>query len=230
MSVAAHLRIQIDEYDARIRTFVPNYEEMLGIVADTLRLLPTPAPTIVDLGIGTGALAARCLQIQPDAALVGIDTDAAMLEVARSRLAAHPRVQLVTGNFLETPLPPCDAIVSCISLHHVRMPQSKQAFCAACRAALRPGGLFVSADCFPARNAQLAARQHAQWRAHLEQSCTRAEAEAHLAAWADEDTYFPLADELEWLRAARLLPELVWRVGGFAVIMAVPSLQSAGLP
>ena len=55
MSVAAHLGIRLSEYDRRIRTFIPRYEEILDAAAASV--VPK-ARTIVDLGIGTGALAA----------------------------------------------------------------------------------------------------------------------------------------------------------------------------
>ena len=36
MGVASHLGIQLDEYDARIRTFIPRYERMLDVAADAV--------------------------------------------------------------------------------------------------------------------------------------------------------------------------------------------------
>ena len=36
MSVATHLGIDLGEYDARIRTFIPHYEEMLDVAAGSL--------------------------------------------------------------------------------------------------------------------------------------------------------------------------------------------------
>ena len=58
MGVASHLGIKLTEYDSRIRTFIPHYEEMLDVAAAAI---PPRARTIVDLGIGTGALSSRCL-------------------------------------------------------------------------------------------------------------------------------------------------------------------------
>ena len=80
--------------------------------------------------------------------------------------------------------------------------------------------MLVSADCFPARDVRLAARQQQEWLRHLEQSYPAAEAERHLASWAVEDVYFPLEDELAWLRGVGLATEVVWRSGGFAVVAA----------
>jgi hypothetical protein len=73
MSVAAHLGIPLREYDHRIRTFIPNYEAMLDEAA---RALGSGVGTIVDLGVGTGALSARCKRYVPNARIIGIDADA----------------------------------------------------------------------------------------------------------------------------------------------------------
>ena len=80
MSVARHLNIDIDEYDERIRTFVPGYERLVSVAARAMELTPSPDPTVLDLGIGTGALSAACLAVRPDARIVGIDADPTMLE------------------------------------------------------------------------------------------------------------------------------------------------------
>ena len=219
MGVASHLNIRIEEYDARIRTFVPTYEEMISAAAGVLRLLQNRSPTILDLGIGPGELAERCLAVCPDGTMIGIDIDPAMLEVARKRLAKRSAPRLIKGDFREIALPHCDAIVACIALHHVRSAEEKRELYKKCAQALRPGGLFVSADCFPAREPRLAQAHRELWLAHLEKSYSRAEAENHLTSWAGEDFYFPLLDELEWLRAAGLKTEVVWRQNAFAVIM-----------
>lgn len=221
MSVAEHLKIDVAEYDTRIRTFIPDYDELIGTAANALDVLGTPAPEIVDLGIGTGALAAKCLESHEAARLVGIDSDPAMIEMAVARLAGHSRVGFLQANFLEATVPPCDAIVTSLALHHIPTAATKQAFYASCREALRPGGVLVSADCFTAREPRLAASQRDAWLSHLRQTYSLDESERYLATWAGEDVYFALQDELEWLRGAGLMPEVVWRKGRFAVVAAV---------
>src|SRR5207247_353636 len=72
MGVAAHLGIRLAEYDRRIRTFIPDYEEMLDVAAAAV---PARARLLVDVGIGTGALSARCLKIAPRARSVGLAGD-----------------------------------------------------------------------------------------------------------------------------------------------------------
>jgi tRNA (cmo5U34)-methyltransferase len=222
MSVSSHLNIRIEEYDGLIRRFVPYYDEMLGEASGALRLLAAPEPTLVDLGIGTGALSLRCLEVRPDARIVGIDADREMLAVARARLAARaPEVRLEVGNFTDVPIPAADAIVACLALHHIPAGDVKRNLYRKCFEAVRPGGLFISADCFPARDPDLATAQMASWRRHLESSFPPDEAAAHMAQWAGEDTYFALEDESGWLRDAGFRVEVLWRRGAFAVLVGV---------
>ena len=82
MGAASHLGIDLREYDTRIRTFIPGYEPMLDAAAGALATsIRRRRPVVVDLGIGTGALAASCLAVKPQARVIGIDEDQAMLAV-----------------------------------------------------------------------------------------------------------------------------------------------------
>jgi SAM-dependent methyltransferase len=153
-----------------------------------------------------------------------------MLAVARARLAARApdaesargaEVRLEVGNFVEVPIPTADAIVACLALHHIPTGEAKRTLYRKCFGALRPGALLVSADCFPARDPDLATAQMASWRRHLESSFPPDEAAAHMAQWAGEDTYFALEDESGWIRDAGFRVEVLWRRGAFAVLVGV---------
>lgn len=218
MGAAGHLRIELEEYDWRIRTFVPHYEALLERTAASLRLVRTSAPTLIDLGIGTGALAEACLAVSPGAHVIGVDADRGMLDAARHRLRGHDDFEFIHESFLRAQLPAADAVVACIALHHIAEPAAKQRLYRRIFEALRPGGLLVSADCFPSADPQLAAEHRNAWLRHLERTYTSSEAEGHLQAWAGEDTYFPLSSELDWLAEAGFAAEVLWRADGFAVV------------
>ena len=213
MSVAAHLGIRLSEYDRRIRTFIPGYDEMLDAAA---AIVSPNARAIVDLGIGTGALAARCLRRARQASVVGIDADADIAALATRRIGA--RATFVRGSFLRVALPRADAFVASFALHHVRTRAAKTRLYRRVRASLRRGGVFVSADCHPAGDRTLAAAQMAAWRAHLRRAYPPAQASALLRAWAREDVYVPLNVEVTLLRRAGFRVEVVWRRDAFAVL------------
>lgn len=219
MAVSTHLKIDLGEYDARIRTFIPFYEDMLDAAVAALVAAGRPIETVVDLGTGTGALAARAAKAVTHARLVGIDEDEGMLAMAARRLPAR-RTTLVFDNFVKATLPRCDAVTASFALHHVEHRRTKGALYRRIRAALRPRGVLVSADCHPATNAARAAAGRAAWRDHLASSYGRRKAEGFLEAWSHEDFYVPLEAELALIRGAGLSPEVAWRRDSFAVIVA----------
>jgi tRNA (cmo5U34)-methyltransferase len=220
VGVASHLGIDVAEYDARIRTFIPDYEALIDAGAAAV---PRAARGIVDLGTGTGALAARCLRRSPRAALHGIDADAGMLTIAARRLATlrpSARASLVTGNFLRAPIPRCDAVVASFALHHVRTRAAKLRLYRRVRSALARGGVLVSVDCNPSRDPAEARAQRDAWTAHLRRTYSRREADGFLRAWSKEDVYVPLEAEVAMLERAGFRVNVVLRRGSFAVLRA----------
>lgn len=217
MSVATHLGIKLSEYDARIRTFIPDYEEMLDVAAEAI---PAQVRTIVDLGIGTGALAARCSSKAKRARIVGIDVDAEIIKLAKRRLGR--RATFLSGSFLGTEIPPCDAVVASFALHHIPTHHTKNRLYDRIYAALAGDGLLVTVDCYPARQPDLARKQRQAWMAHLRNVYNKSEASKLLSSWSREDFYTPLESELELIRGSGFAAEVLWRKGAFAVLMGKP--------
>jgi tRNA (cmo5U34)-methyltransferase len=214
MGVATHLGIKLEKYDARIRSFIPDYEEMLDVAA---RAIPASARTIVDLGIGTGALAWRCATRARRATITGVDADCEILNMAQQRLGS--RATLLCKSFLRATVPRCDAVVASLALHHVRTQKAKRRLYARIHAALRSRGLFVTADCHPANDSRLAQQQRQAWIGHLLRSYSRPEALKLLASWSHEDVYTSLEAEVASIEQSGFRVRVLWRQGAFAVIM-----------
>jgi tRNA (cmo5U34)-methyltransferase len=224
-SVEHHLAVTADAYDVEIRRFVPSYDAMLDELVEALAdLVPeAAAPRVLDLGAGTGALSARIAGRLPSASLTLLDADPAMLAQAEERLAPHrARVTLVRGSFFD-PLPPCDAAVASLALHHVRSLDDKRALYRNVHAALPPGGVLLDADAALPAAPALADRTRRRWAAHLvARGDTEPQAYARFADWAKEDLYFPLDDDLSALRAAGFTwAEVLFRAGPIRVLAAI---------
>lgn len=220
MSVAAHLRIRLSEYDRRIRTFIPHYEELLSATAGAVMLARARRPVIVDLGIGTGALAARCLDFAPQATVHGIDEDPDMLAVAQRRLRPNRgRHTFVAGDFSRAALPHCHVIVATLALHHVRTAQAKRRLYRRCFRALRPSGVLASGDAFLSGAPGLQRAEMEVWRSHLRRWYSARQTGRFFAAWAREDRYLPLAVEVRLLESAGFRVDIPWRLAPFAVVM-----------
>ncbi|HET9623286.1 MAG TPA: class I SAM-dependent methyltransferase [Kofleriaceae bacterium] len=213
--VAHHLGLAAREYDAEIRRYLPPYDTMIDTVVGIVGALAAAEPFVVDLGAGTGALGGAILDRVARARVQFLDIDPAMLEVAGTRVAGHgARAELRRGSF-DDALPACDAVVASLSLHHVPALDHKRALYERIHAALRPGGVLLVADVtvFEAG----AARDHTYgaWRdAMATRGIDRPTAEALFAQWAGEDRYYPLAVELEQLKAAGFTqPECFYKLG-----------------
>ena len=222
MGAASHLGIDLREYDTRIRSFIPGYDEMLDVAAAVLAsAVRRRNPVIVDLGIGTGALAARCLASKPRARLVGVDEDAQMLTAARKRLG--DLFSAIHGSFEDAELPACDAVTASLALHHVPTTARRVRLLRRIERALRPGGILISADCYLASTPALRSSERRAWLSHLERRYTAKQSAAYLRAWAKEDHYQRLGDEVALLEDAGFAVDVVWRRGSFAVVAATIS-------
>ena len=223
-SVSGHLKLDVTEYDALIRRLVPAYPAMQKVQLEVLALaLPNGRGRLLDLGGGTGALAAAMAERFPRAEVEIWDTDPAMLAVARNRCARFgDRIVYRETSFTE-PLTPCDAVAACIALHHVKEMNAKAGIYRNIFNALRPGGLFVNAD--TAVCATPALRDYALrgWAATMgRHGITEARAFQHFADWSKEDYYPPLMTELRMLSEAGFAePECFWREAAAVVFGAM---------
>jgi ubiquinone/menaquinone biosynthesis C-methylase UbiE len=223
MSAASHLSVSPEGYDRRIRQYLPHYDELIAETARALGYAFRRIRFIVDLGVGTAALTRACLDAVPAARVYGIDEDPAMLAMATVRLGSRAsRAKLITGSFLSTAIPTCDAIVATYALHHIKSARAKQTFYSRCFRALRPGGVIVSGDCAPASTDHGFEQELDAWMAHMAPTCGgRSGARRVYESWGDEDTYLPLAVEQRLLGRAGFDVDVPWRRSPFAVIVGV---------
>ena len=219
MGATAHLGIKFGAYDATIASLIPHYRELIHAAAAAVDAVAPTSPAVVDLGTGSGALAAEILKVRPKARLIGIDTDADLLAAARRRLRG--RIDTIHDNFERARIPRCDVVSASFALHHVDTGRKKGALYRRCFTSLRDAGTFVSADCFLSSSAKLRQRHRQAWLDHLQKKYTKKKAEQFLRTWAKEDVYFTLDRELELLKDAGFSTEVTWRQDSFAVVVGL---------
>ncbi|MEW6547681.1 MAG: class I SAM-dependent methyltransferase [Bacillota bacterium] len=130
----------------------------------------TAGMKVLDIGIGTGALAER---VAGEGVQVwGIDISSRMLERCRAR---HPAFHLQRGHFLDIPFADgfFDLVVSSFAFHHLMPGEYEKALAEALRVVI-PGGRFVITDIMFASEEE------------------RENARRRLAAWWDGEEVYPL--------------------------------------
>jgi hypothetical protein len=170
---AAHLGIDLADYDAKIRTFIPEYETMIDSAAFALQITSRRrTPVVVDLGIGTR---------RAGGAVPGADSRRADRRRGRRRgddrgrtPAAWPPAAVGHSRQLRNGGPPA-----------VRTPSSRHSRCTTSRLPA-PADAVPAAACRPAarrstdlgpiairkRTRGLPPRNRATWMKHLENSYT----------------------------------------------------------
>lgn len=148
-----------------------------------------------------------------------VDIDPNMLEVAAARCAPQAGRFSVRHARFEDELPRCHAVVASLALHHVAADADKRDLYRAICAALEPGGLVVVADALVYGDGPERARMIDALFAHMALGgISAAEAQGHLAQWAEEDVYKTLPDELALIGEAGFpRPDVFWRDGLIAV-------------
>lgn len=204
---------------------------LIGMVRAHLDAWPVPR-RVLDLGCGSGTIAARVLEEIAGTSVVGVDGSPPMLELAREHLARFGnRIQLAHADF-ETATPddvpggPFGAAIAVQSIHN-STDEGKRRALASARAAMAPGGIFVLLDrirlvtptLFAAYRSlwdQIGARYHGQ----DHEGETFAEHERSVAERGDKPG--SLEQNLLWLREAGFAEvAAVHVVGVRAVIVAV---------
>src|SRR4051812_25970403 len=209
-----------EDYEGPRRRLVPPFDAFYATAVDALGLARRPVRRVLDLGAGTGMLAARVLAARPQADLTLLDGAEAMLDRARAALGDRARYVLAD---LGDPLPegPWDAVVSALAIHHLEH-DAKRTLFARVHEALGPGGVFVNAEQVLGPTPELDAA-HRAWheRASRALGATDAEWQASLER-QQHDRCATVEDQLAWLREAGFADaDCLFRERRFAVLVAV---------
>ena len=182
---------------AMMREAVPGYDQLED---ETAEATGVGARSILELGTGTGETARRVLDRHPDAQLIGIDARPEMLDVARESLPPD-RVNLLVGR-LEDPLPqgPFDLVVSALAVHHLDAASKADLF-RRIAATLGRDGRLVLADVVEPVNPSY--------------TVTEIDPEVDHPSKLDE--------QLAWLEASGIAPEITWTHRDLVVILGTRS-------
>jgi len=184
------------------RRLLPCFDAFYGSAMRALELSePGPLRAVLDLGTGTGALAAMVADRHPEAQLTLLDGAPAMMVKAAAGLGSRAAAALVQDFADSLPAGPFDAIVSSLAIHHLDDAGKASLYTRACNE-LRPGGAFINAEQVLGATPELDALL---WRWHEREALALGATSEEWAAALDRMTHDRCASietNLELLRAA----------------------------
>ena len=130
-------------YDEHIVNVLPYYREYHKQVIDVVRNMGFEAPQWLDTGCGTGTLAAKALEIIPNARFTLCDPSENMLALAKEKLWNR------SVRFLNTPSDELEFdnefdVVTAIQSHHYFDEAGRELAVKNCCKALKDGGVFMT--------------------------------------------------------------------------------------
>jgi tRNA (cmo5U34)-methyltransferase len=202
-SVQHAFDIAAEHYDRTRRRLVPGFDDFYRAAIDLIRF-PRESPLkVLDLGAGTGLMAAFIAYSFPNARITMVDISNEMLERARARFElAGERFRFEVSDYgVDRIHEKYDAVVSALSIHHLSDEQKRSLF-DRIYGALNDGGVFVNAEQFRYSTPERHQFHHERWVTRVRELGVD---DRDLAAAMERmkfDRAATLEDQLEWLRAA----------------------------
>ena len=130
-------------YDEHITNVLPYYKEYHNQALDVVRAMGIDSPVWLDTGCGTGTLAMRILEKNPNARLTLCDPSEKMLDIAKTKLPGGDirfynlsSEQLQFENEFD--------VVTAIQCHHYLSLEGRENAVKACYKALKESGVFIT--------------------------------------------------------------------------------------
>lgn len=218
--IKKHFDEEAREFDRIIVTLIPEYPRMVDALISAIPFDHSASIRVIDLGCGTGTVAARVLDDFPKAQVTCIDLAENMLAMAQTKLARHERVRYIAGDFNAFDFGgDYDVVVSSLALHHLVTDEDKQRFYGRIYGALRSGGVFYNADVVLGSSDFLQDVYMERWCNFMSRNVSQEEIEGKwIPKYQAEDRPAKLMDQLKWLGEVGFADvDVLWKNYNFAV-------------
>lgn len=190
------------KYDGSRRKVIYCFDDFYGTLLDLIPFTPADRFSFLDLGAGTGLVAALIRDRFPRAQAHLLDISEKMLTQARERFSDDKGVHFYVRDYAREELPgPYPLVVSAMSIHHLSDPE-KQQLVQSIFDRLTPGGWFIHAELALGATPATEAFYQAYWRRHLESTDIEKEALDAIYRRMACDRPATLDHQLAWMRAA----------------------------
>lgn len=218
--IKQHFEEEAREFDRIIMTLIPQYPRMVEALLSAIPFDHSMPLRAIDLGCGTGTVAARVLEAFPNARVTCLDMAENMVTMARAKLVRYSFVRYIVGDFYAFDFDEqYDVVVSSLALHHLVTDEDKRHLYRRIYNALPSGGIFYNADIVLGSSDFLQGIYMQQWRNFMSCKVSKDEIEDKwIPKYRAEDRPAKLIDQLEWMTEIGFAEvDVLWKYYNFAV-------------
>jgi tRNA (cmo5U34)-methyltransferase len=218
--IRQHFEDEAREFDRIIVTLIPEYPRMVEALIAAIPFDRSAPIRVIDLGCGTGTVAACVLDAFPNAQVTCLDLAENMIAIAQAKLARYPLVRYVVGDFNAFDFEgEYDVVVSSLALHHLVTDEDKQQFYDRIYKHLALGGVFYNADVVLGSSDFLQDVYMNQWRNFMSHNVPEDEIEGKwMPKYRAEDRPAKFMDQLKWMAEIGFAEvDVLWKYYNFAV-------------
>jgi tRNA (cmo5U34)-methyltransferase len=204
-----------ENYDNLIIKCVPNYRKILQTITDNI---DDAKNKILDIGIGTGNLEELLFKKLPQAKIVGIDTSAEFLKIAKNKNINY-QLQTVQADIRNYDMGEhkFDIILSSLAIHHFE-DNEKYILFQGIYKALNENGIFINFDMIKPETEEEYLKLNDQlferWKEH---GLSNDFIEEEKKEMAERDRLVELPKQKEWLEKIGFNFETVYEDGFFCI-------------
>lgn len=221
--VKEHFQEAAEQFDRRVVKVIPAYPDMIEALVSALPFARNRKIRVVDLGCGTGTITKKLKERFPSAVVTCVDFSGNMLELAQNKLQAYKDVSFIESDCRHFEFSAgYDAVITSLTLHHLRTGSEKKALYKKIFKGLRKNGVFYSADLALGANKYLQRMYLEKWAEILRTFLTADQIRQNEKNYKREDHPFTLAEEFAWLKQAGFRDlDVIWKTYHFAVFGGV---------
>jgi tRNA (cmo5U34)-methyltransferase len=218
--IKQHFEEEAREFDRIIVNLIPEYPRMVEALLSAIPFNQSASFRVIDLGCGTGTVAACVLDAFPNAQVTCLDLAENMVAMAQAKLKRYPLVRYVVGDFNAFDFDGgYDVVVSSLALHHLVTNEDKRHFYRRIYDSLALGGVFYNADVVLGSGDFLQDLYMEKWRNFMNRNVCKDEVESKwIPKYQAEDRPAKLVDQLEWMTEIGFTEvDVLWKYYNFAV-------------
>lgn len=209
------------KFDNVIPLLIPFYSEIYNILTDSIPFYRKIPIKILDIGCGTGTFAERLKEKFPQAKITCLDFANNMIDVAKSKLAKYSKdIDFLVGDFNNLDIKnEYDVVVSSFALHHIQTDKEKLRLYKNIYEALKPNGVFLTADIVLGVNNYIKNLYEKKWEEHLIKQYNKSRLDTNtLEKYQTDDNPSELFKHLKWLDISGFQQvETIWKYYNFAI-------------